>query len=117
VILLYNQTFYIHLLSGIYRKNSIYDKLVFDKIRASTFGGRIVRSAIGSAPLSDEVMLFARAVLGCPLTECYGQTEATCVISSQHPLDPKVGHCGSPFAFNMVKLNDVKIISILKTKN
>ena len=48
---------------GIYRKNTIYDKLVFNKIR-EVFGGRLHHTATGSAPISDEVMNFSKAVFG-----------------------------------------------------
>ncbi len=73
-----------------YRKNTIYDKLVFNKIR-KLFGGNVCKLATGSAPISDEVMIFSRAVFGSPIPEGYGQTEATCGISFCHPLDPIFG--------------------------
>jgi long-chain acyl-CoA synthetase len=78
---------------GIYRKNTIYDRLVFDKFR-SILGGNIARTATGSAPISDEVMVFCKAAFSCPIPEGYGQTEATCSITFCHPLDPSLGHCG-----------------------
>lgn len=52
---------------GIYRKNSIYDKLIFNKFRA-ILGGNIARSATGSAPISDEVMIFCKAAFSCPVS-------------------------------------------------
>ncbi|CAF0824515.1 unnamed protein product [Brachionus calyciflorus] len=91
---------------GIYRKNTFYDKLVFNKIREK-LGGNIVRMATGSAPISDEVMIFARAVFSCPIPEGYGQTEATCSVTFSHPFDVKLGHCGPPVSCYMVKLVDV----------
>ena len=78
------------ILRGIYRKDTLYDKLIFNKIREG-FGGRLVRIATGSAPISDEVMIFSRAAFGCPIPEGYGQTEATCSITFCHPLDPNLG--------------------------
>ena len=51
----------------------------------------MVRIATGSAPISDEVMIFSRAAFGCPIPEGYGQTEATCSITFCHPLDPNLG--------------------------
>lgn len=99
-----------HTKRGIYRKSSIYDLLVFNKIREK-FGGNIVRMATGSAPIADEVMLFSKAAFGCPISEGYGQTESTCGITMSHPFDPKLGHCGPPLSCYMVKLIDVKMIS------
>lgn len=91
---------------GIFRKNTIYDKLVFNKIRA-VFGGNLTHSASGSAPISDEVMIFSKAVFSCPIPEGYGQTEATCAITFTHPFDPMLGHVGPPVINTMVKLVDV----------
>lgn len=63
---------------GIYRKNTFYDKLVFNKIR-EVLGGNLKHSATGSAPVSDEVMIFNKACLSIPIPEGYGQTgKLTC---------------------------------------
>ena len=76
----------------LYKKNTLYDKLIFNKIRAK-LGGNLIRSATGSAPISDEVMNFSKAAFGCPIPEGYGQTEATCSITFCHPFDPSLGTC------------------------
>ena len=68
----------------------MYDKIIFNKIRA-ILGGNLIRTATGSAPISDEVMIFSRAAFGCPIPEGYGQTEATCSITFSHPFDPTLG--------------------------
>jgi long-chain acyl-CoA synthetase len=104
----FNLDFIFHLQfhRGIYRRNTLYDKLVFNKIREK-LGGRVWRVATGSAPISNEVMIFAKAALGCPIPEGYGQTEATCSITFCHPFDPSLGHCGAPVSCYMVKLVDV----------
>ena len=92
-------------------------------------GGNLIRTATGSAPISDEVMIFSRAAFGCPIPEGYGQTEATCSITFSHPFDPTLGiiqncalflcvvllilfipgHCGPPAGCYMVKLVDVSL--------
>lgn len=59
---------------GIIRTNSIWDKLVFAKIKEST-GGRLRLMMVGSAPLAGNVLTFARCALGCLIVEGYGQTE------------------------------------------
>jgi long-chain acyl-CoA synthetase len=74
----------------IYRKDTLYDKLIFNKIRAK-LGGNVIRTATGSAPISNEVMNFSKAAFGCPIPEGYGQTEATCSITFSHPFDPSLG--------------------------
>jgi len=51
---------------GIIKQNTIYDKLIFGKIR-NLFGGNVVRSATGSAPIKKEVMEFARSAFSCPV--------------------------------------------------
>lgn len=103
-------------LKGIYRKNTIYDKLVFNKIR-DAFGGRLRMSATGSAPVSEEVLIFNKAAFSIPIPEGYGQTEATCAITFTHPLDPSLGHCGPPVVNMMVKLVDVPEMNYFADKN
>ena len=76
--------------------------LVFNKIRAR-FGGRICRMATGSAPISNQVLEFSKAVFGCPLPEGYGQTESTTAITFTHPLDPDHGRIQSFFAMFFLK--------------
>ncbi len=75
---------------GIYQRNTLYDKLIFKKIREK-FGGNIIRMCSGSAPIGEEVMVFSKAIFGCPISEAYGQTEATCGITVTHPLDYNLG--------------------------
>jgi long-chain acyl-CoA synthetase len=79
----------------IYKKDSFYDKLIFNKIRAK-LGGNVIRTATGSAPISNEVMNFSKAAFGCPIPEGYGQTEATCSITFSHPFDPSLGRVHFP---------------------
>jgi len=91
---------------GIVSRDTIYDKLIFAKIR-DIFGGNICRTATGSAPISREVMEFARSAFSCILPEGYGQTEATATVTMCHPFEPEVGHCGPPVESVMLKLVDV----------
>ncbi|EMP27527.1 Long-chain-fatty-acid--CoA ligase 1 [Chelonia mydas] len=50
--------------SGIIRKNSLWDKLIFRKIQAS-LGGKVRLMVTGAAPVSASVLTFLRAALGC----------------------------------------------------
>ncbi|CAG0891050.1 unnamed protein product, partial [Darwinula stevensoni] len=49
---------------GVIRYNSIWDKLVFSKVREGT-GGCVRLIVVGSAPLAGNVLTFIRCALGC----------------------------------------------------
>ena len=86
-------------------QNTIWDKIIFQKVRQS-FGGKVNRVIATSAPLSVEVCRFSRSVFSCLFIECYGQTE--CVIGcSQTAHDTAAGETGIPTTLNYVKLVDV----------
>ncbi|XP_064612729.1 long-chain-fatty-acid--CoA ligase 1-like [Liolophura sinensis] len=91
---------------GIVRKDSFWDKLVLHKIQA-LLGGNVRVITTGSAPLSEEVLKFMRAALGCLIMEGYGQTEATAAVTFQYAGERETGHVGGPVACNYVKLIDV----------
>eukprot|EP01006_Ploeotia_vitrea_P057118 TRINITY_DN68152_c5_g1_i2.p1 TRINITY_DN68152_c5_g1~~TRINITY_DN68152_c5_g1_i2.p1 ORF type:complete len:442 (-),score=230.13 TRINITY_DN68152_c5_g1_i2:435-1760(-) len=54
--------------AGIFRRNSIWDKLVFKKVQAR-LGGRVRIMATGAAPISDACLTFLRAAFGVPVLE------------------------------------------------
>lgn len=90
---------------GDFAQDTIWDKLIFDKVRQQ-FGGQVRRVISSSAPLSAEVCEFSRAAFSCPLIEAYGQTE--CVIGCWQTLeDIDSGETGVPTSFNHIKLVDV----------
>lgn len=91
---------------GIIRNNSLWDKLIFAKIR-NTLGGKVRIMVTGAAPISAPVLTFLRAALGCPVFEAYGQTECTAGCTLTTPGDWKPGHVGVPLVCNHVKLEDV----------
>uniref|UniRef100_A0AAQ5X2U9 Long-chain-fatty-acid--CoA ligase n=1 Tax=Amphiprion ocellaris TaxID=80972 RepID=A0AAQ5X2U9_AMPOC len=62
--------------SGVVRNNSLWDKLVFNRIQ-SNLGGNLRFALTASAPISTTVLSFLRATLGCLIFEGYGQTECT----------------------------------------
>lgn len=84
----------------------IWDRLVFNKIRA-TLGGRTRLLASGASPISPEVLDFLRICFGCQVTEGYGMTESSCVITNCDKDDLTSGHVGSPNPACEVKLVDV----------
>ncbi len=93
-------------LRGIIRTDTIYDKIIFKKIR-NIFGGNVIRTGTGSAPINKDVLIFSRSAFACPIPESYGQTESTFAVSGSHPLDPEIGHCGPPLESVMIKLVDI----------
>ncbi|XP_024050050.1 long-chain-fatty-acid--CoA ligase 1 isoform X2 [Terrapene carolina triunguis] len=93
--------------SGIIRKNSLWDKLIFHKIQAS-LGGKVRLMITGAAPVSANVLTFLRAALGCQFYEGYGQTECTAGCSLTIPGDWTAGHVGAPMPCSLLKLVDVE---------
>jgi len=86
--------------------NSIWDKVVFKRVREG-MGGRVRLMITGSAPLADEVLTFIRAAMGCIVLEGYGQTEcvAACTVTMEGDHTP--GHVGPPIPCCEIKLADV----------
>ncbi|CAF0960745.1 unnamed protein product [Rotaria magnacalcarata] len=90
---------------GNFSQNTIWDKIIFNKIRRS-FGGKVNRVISSSAPLSAEVCRFSRSAFSCLFMECYGQTE--CVVGCSQTLnDMESGETGIPTTMNYIKLVDV----------
>ncbi|XP_056285608.1 long-chain-fatty-acid--CoA ligase 5 [Pseudoliparis swirei] len=92
---------------GIIRNDSLWDKLIFNKVQES-LGGRVRIMVTGAAPISPPVLDFLRASLGCQIFEAYGQTECTAGCTFTMPGDTTSGHVGVPMPCNVVKLVDVE---------
>ncbi|KAG6726716.1 hypothetical protein I3842_02G094400 [Carya illinoinensis] len=84
----------------------MWDKLVFNKIKGK-LGGRVRFMASGASPLSPDVMDFLKICFGGQITEGYGMTETSCVISGIEEGDNLSGHVGSPNPACEIKLVDV----------
>lgn len=99
-----------------YMQHSIYDALIFNKIKKA-LGLDCVRVMVsGSAPLSENVMTFFRCLLGVPIHEGYGQTEGTAAATLSHPDDQcTVGHVGGPLPCVDIILVDVSEMGYLST--
>lgn len=91
---------------GIYRNDSFWDRLIFNRIQAE-LGGRIRAMFTGSAPVSKEVLNFCRVALNCQIFEGYGQTECTAIATITLAGDFEGGHVGGPVPCSRVKLVDV----------
>ncbi|MEQ2247723.1 Long-chain-fatty-acid--CoA ligase 5 [Ilyodon furcidens] len=97
---------YAEVKDGIIRKNSIWDKLIFNKVQES-LGGHVRMMVTGAAPISPSVLSFLRAALGCQIFEAYGQTECAAACTFTLPGDATSGHVGVPLPCNFLKLVDV----------
>ncbi|XP_022973650.1 long chain acyl-CoA synthetase 6, peroxisomal-like [Cucurbita maxima] len=84
----------------------IWDKLVFNKIKAK-IGGRVRVLASGASPLSPDILEFLKICFGGIVFEGYGMTETSCVISAMDPDDTLCGHVGAPNPACEIKLVDV----------
>uniref|UniRef100_A0A8C2FSQ5 Arachidonate--CoA ligase n=1 Tax=Cyprinus carpio TaxID=7962 RepID=A0A8C2FSQ5_CYPCA len=96
--------------SGVVRNNSLWDRLIFNKIQQNkvcTLGGNLRFILTASAPISPTVLSFLRATLGCLIFEGYGQTECTAGCTFSMPGDWSAGHVGAPLPCAMVKLTDI----------
>lgn len=83
-----------------------YDMIVFKKMKA-ILGGRVRVLAVGSAPISTEVLDFLKIAFCAPIIEGYGQTEAIAFEFATSKKDGISGHVGGPFPHNEFKLVDV----------
>ena len=94
----------------------VWDRLLFNKIKRA-LGLDCVRCMVsGSAPLSPNVMVFFRCLLGVPVMEGYGQTEGSAAATIGHPDDiSSVGHVGGPHKCVEVVLVDVPEMGYLST--
>jgi long-chain acyl-CoA synthetase len=86
--------------------HSIYDRVVFNKMREA-LGGNVRMMLTGSAPLTSEVNDFLKIAFSTPILEGYGQTEATAFEFITRIDDPISGHVGGPSLVAEFKLVDV----------
>lgn len=87
--------------------HSLYDKLIFSKMKLA-LGGRVRWILVGSAPTSSEVLNFLKIAFCCNILEGYGQTEATGASFVTNILDNRSAGCvGGPCVNTEYKLFDV----------
>ncbi len=89
---------------GLKIKHTLFDKLVFSKLRAA-LGGRCVAAVSGGAPLGFRLAHFFRGI-GVPVFEGYGLTEtsAAACVGTQDAF--RVGTVGKPVAGTSVRIAD-----------
>lgn len=86
--------------------HSIYDRIVFNKMRHA-LGGNVRMMLTGSAPLTSDVNDFLKIAFSTPIFEGYGQTEGTAFEFITRIDDPVSGHVGGPSLVTEFKLVDV----------
>ena len=75
-------------------KHSIADRLIYAKFR-EFFGGRLRACITGGAALADSIYLIFNGA-GVSIMQGYGLTETSPVISSNNPIDVRLGTVGKP---------------------
>ena len=83
-------------------KHTLFDKLVYGKLRAA-LGGQCELAISGGAPLGARLGHFFSGV-GIPVYEGYGLTETTAAFSVNTPGEVKVGTVGKPMSGNKVRI-------------
>jgi long-chain acyl-CoA synthetase len=83
-------------------KHSLADKMVFSKFRAF-FGGNLRFCITGGAALSDEIFYIFNGA-GVKIMQGYGLTETSPVITSNNPINVRVGTVGKPIRHVEVRL-------------
>ena len=97
-------------------RHALYDRLIFNKIKKGLGMDCLRIMVTGSAPLSENVMIFFRCMLGVPVVEGYGQTEGAAAATVAHADDIEtVGHVGGPSGSVEIVLMDVPDMGYLHT--
>ncbi|KAM7542178.1 hypothetical protein Aperf_G00000007185 [Anoplocephala perfoliata] len=100
----------------IYNHNTMWDQLVFSKIR-KRFGGRIRLVITAGAPISGDLLQFIRAAFCCPIFEGYGSTETCGAITCSIFGDLAGGHVGPPLPGCEIKLVDVPSMELVVSRD
>jgi len=95
--------------------SKVLDHMVFGPIKSSLGLDKVRLMLTGSAPITDKVLQFFRAVLSVPVIEGFGQTEGTVASTMTFQNDFSVGHVGGPVPANEITLFDVPELGYLST--
>ncbi|MEQ1762403.1 MAG: long-chain fatty acid--CoA ligase [Pyrinomonadaceae bacterium] len=87
---------------GLKLKHALADRLVYSKLR-EFFGGRLRYCITGGAALPDEIYLIFIGA-GISIMQGYGLTETSPVITSNNPIDMKLGTVGKPIRNTKVRI-------------
>ena len=89
---------------GLKLKHTVFDKLVYSKLRAA-MGGNVRHAVSGGGPLGERLGHFYQGI-GLQILEGYGLTETTAPITVNRPERIKIGSVGAPLPGNAVKIAD-----------
>ncbi|MBO1268528.1 AMP-dependent synthetase/ligase [Arthrobacter cavernae] len=89
---------------GLRLKHTLFDKLVYGKLRAA-MGGQVAHAVSGGGPLGERLGHFFQGI-GLQILEGYGLTETTAPITVNRPSLIKIGTVGAPLPGNSVKIAD-----------
>lgn len=87
---------------GLKLKHALADRLVYSKLR-DFFGGRLRYCITGGAALPDEIYLIFTGA-GISIMQGYGLTETSPVITSNNPIDMKLGTVGKPIRNTKIRI-------------
>ena len=97
---------------GVHHK--VYDKLVFNKMKAM-LGGDVRLMITGSAPIAGDVLDFLKIAFCSEICEGYGMTETSAASVITFCNDPQTGIVGGPLQNVKVKLRDLPDMGHLHT--
>ncbi|KFM80190.1 Long-chain-fatty-acid--CoA ligase 1, partial [Stegodyphus mimosarum] len=100
----------------IIRTNSLWDRLIFKRIR-QILGGKVQLLIAAGAPLAGNVQNFFRCALGCVVLQGYGQTEVSGACTFQIVGDYSVENVGPPLPCSQIKLVDVVEMGYFSNNN
>jgi long-chain acyl-CoA synthetase len=89
---------------GLKLKHTLFDKLVYGKLRAA-MGGEVAHAVSGGGPLGERLGHFFQGI-GMQILEGYGLTETTAPVTVNTPDLIKIGTVGAPIPGNAVKIAD-----------
>lgn len=90
--------------AGLRLRHSIFDRLVYSKLRAA-IGGNVRYGVSGGAPLGERLGHFFRGV-GITILEGYGLTETSAAATVNKPGQNKIGTVGAPLPGCGVRIAD-----------
>jgi len=100
--------------NGLGLTHSVYDKLIFNKIKG-ILGGNVKIMITGSAPIAAEVIDLMTICFCAPIQEGFGMTETSAGGTATHGHDQTSGHVGGPIASVKLRLRDVPEMNYYNT--